>query len=111
MDYNFLTAKEFLKSKGLIKDKYEHFIITHPEFGEIDLAELMSEWVKPPMKKFNAANDFQLSIALSDFEFEQPPLRRNLFQTIGDRVRFIEKMENNGFAIVRYIKPLNQQKF
>lgn len=39
-----ISAEEFLKSKGLIKEGHTKFIVTHPELGEINFNDWMEEY-------------------------------------------------------------------
>ena len=39
-----IDATKYLRDKGLLKDGFSKFIITHPELGEIDLAEFLDEF-------------------------------------------------------------------
>lgn len=54
---------------------------------------------------FKLANDFDFYEALMDAEDGKPPLQRNSFQTIGDRVRLLKELEKRGFTITRKTKP------
>jgi len=54
---------------------------------------------------FEIANDFNFSEACNDFHDNSSALQRNKFQTIGDRIRFIQELEKNGFTITK-IKDL-----
>lgn len=44
-----MNATDFLKAKGLIKEGYSQFVITHPDLGEIDLAKLLVQYVQPAL--------------------------------------------------------------
>ncbi len=50
--------------------------------------------------KFNLANTFDFSIALMNFEDGIPTLQKRPLQTIGDRVRLIDNLENKGYHII-----------
>jgi hypothetical protein len=50
-------------------------------------------------QKFSLANDPDFVLAIMDSEDGAPVLQTQKFQTIGDRMRLIEKMEARGFFI------------
>lgn len=50
---------------------------------------------------FDLANDFMFYEALYNALDKAPPLQKNPFQTIGDRIVLIEELEKKGFKIVK----------
>lgn len=56
------------------------------------------------LEKFTLANDIEFYNACMDFYYGRKPLQKNMFGTIGDRKRFLDELEKNGFIIVK--KPI-----
>ncbi len=52
-------------------------------------------------QNFKLANDIKFSEACLNAWDKKPPMRKNPFQTIGDRIVLIEELEKEGFLIVR----------
>jgi hypothetical protein len=55
-------------------------------------------------EKFKLANNGKFHDACLDLMDNQTPLKKNPLQTIGDRIKFIEILEKNGFTIVEINK-------
>jgi len=54
--------------------------------------------------KFKLANDLDFTLAIMDAESTKNPLSQYSFSTVGDRIRLIEFLEDNGFTIVKKVK-------
>jgi predicted nucleic acid-binding Zn-ribbon protein len=51
-------------------------------------------------KFFNLANSPKFAMACMDVMDNKPPLQRDPLQRIGDRMRFLESLENYGYTVV-----------
>ena len=58
-------------------------------------------------EKFELANDINFTLAMMDAESGREPLNKFSFNTIGDRVRLLDKLEESGFVIIK--TPKNEK--
>ena len=52
-------------------------------------------------EKFEIANDTEFYIAIDDAQNGKPALQSRPFQTIGDRIRLIECLEQQGYKLIK----------